>query len=167
LSGERDRHRLFSYLEERFGLSERLFDGYHLFKKRKNWWLLKKSGQMERFLHLKVWRVGLKAFQEVGGFIKPTTRMIQLFGARAEKAVLEISEEDLYGLIKEGRINKDMGIDNGYVILSFRGGVLGLGLLIDGRILSQLPKKDVRFLALSQQPGNPEQIVPLEKAGPQ
>jgi NOL1/NOP2/fmu family ribosome biogenesis protein len=147
LSGERDRHRLFSYLNERFGISEDRFDDYLLFKKRKNWWLLKESNDIERTLQLKVWRIGLKAFQEVGRFIKPTTRMIQLFGHMAEKAILEISEGELIRFIKEGHIETDMKIDNGYVILSFRSRILGLGLLIDDRILSQLPKKDIRFLS--------------------
>ena len=101
---------------------------------------------MERALQLKVWRVGLKGFQEVGRFIKPTTRMIQFFGHGAEKAVLELREEDLSRLTEEGRIQTDMEIENGYVILSFRRKILGLGLLINDVVISQLPKKDVRFL---------------------
>lgn len=109
--------------------------------------MLKKSSEVERALQLKVWRVGLKAFQEVGRFIKPATRMIQLFGHRAEKAVLEIDMDDLNRLRKEGHIEVRMGIDNGYVILSCRSGVLGLGLLIDDRLILQLPKKDIRFLS--------------------
>lgn len=149
MSGKGDRHRLFSYLEKRFGISRHDFDDYLLFKKRKSWWILKESPLIGQITHLKVWRVGFKAFQEVGQFIKPTTRMIQLFGPRASKARLDINEGVFRSLAKGDVIRADMGIDNGYVILSIKGMVLGLGLLIDGAIRSQIPKKEIRFFVLT------------------
>ena len=107
--------------------------------------MLKDSPLVGQVASLKIWRVGFKAFQEVGQFIKPTTRMIQLYGYRAGRAKLDISEGDFRRLARGDKIAVDMGIDNGYVILSIRGMVLGLGLLIDGAIGSQIPKKEIRF----------------------
>jgi NOL1/NOP2/fmu family ribosome biogenesis protein len=149
LAGKGDRSFLFSYLEGRFGISRDNFDDCLLFKKRKNWWILKESPLIGQITHLKVWRVGFKAFQEVGQFVKPTTRMIQLFGPRATRARLDISEGDFRRLARSDEIRADMGIDNGYVILSIKGMVLGLGLLINGAIRSQIPKKEIRFFVLT------------------
>lgn len=72
--------------------------------------------------------------------------MIQVFGHTADKAVLNIAERELEKLSAGDTIPADMGIDNGYVILSLKDRILGLGLLIDGMVRSQLPKKDTRFL---------------------
>jgi NOL1/NOP2/fmu family ribosome biogenesis protein len=143
---EKDRNKLLSYLENRFGIPQTLFDDYLLFKKKKSWWLMKNTPLIEQSSGLKVWRVGLKAFQEVGIYIKPTTRMIQSFGHRALRAFMDITEGDLERLAGGYFIPANMGIDNGYIILAMKGRILGLGLLIDGKVRSQIPKKDTRFM---------------------
>ncbi len=107
---------------------------------------MRDSPNLSRGSHLKVFLVGMKAFQEIGRFIKPTTRMIQIFGNRAKRAKWDILEEDLKKLIAGERVPVNLGIDNGYVILSFRNRILGLGLFIDGAVISQIPKKDTRHL---------------------
>ena len=86
---------------------------------------------------------GLKAFQTVGRYVKPSTRLIQVFGRHAVKAVLEVKADDINIMAEGGHISSDMETDNGYIILSFRGSILGLGLLIDGRVTSQMPRRDL------------------------
>jgi len=86
---------------------------------------------------------GLKAFQDVGRYIKPTTRMIQVFGHHAVKTVMDINADDLKKLAEGNHIFTDMKIDNGYIILSLKGNVLGLGLFIDGMVSSQMPRRDL------------------------
>lgn len=93
--------------------------------------------------HLKVWKTGLKAFQRVGAFLKPTTKMIQVFGAAATRARFDLSEQDIASLLEGKELPGDPEMANGYVILAARGYVLGLGLLIDGKIRSQLPRKSL------------------------
>jgi len=90
---------------------------------------------------------GLKAFQTVGKYIKPTTRMIQVFGHYATRSVLAISADDINRLSEGMQISSDMEVDNGYIILSFKGAALGLGLFIYGRITSQIPRRDLRLFA--------------------
>jgi NOL1/NOP2/fmu family ribosome biogenesis protein len=147
LSGEGDRDYLFRYLEKRFGIPQSLFDDYLLFRKGKNWWLFRRTPLIAKTAQLKVWRVGLKAFQGVGRFIKPTTRMIQLFGHTAKKALIPLTETDLEHLIKGEQIRVKSELSNGYVILSFKKEILGLGLFIDGGVISQMPKKDMRLVS--------------------
>jgi NOL1/NOP2/fmu family ribosome biogenesis protein len=92
---------------------------------------------------LKVWTAGLKAFQIIGKFVKPTTRLIQVFGWNANKSILEIREDDLIRLIKGEPVSYSVSLDNGYVILSFNGAILGLGLYIEGQVRSQIPRRDL------------------------
>lgn len=137
------------YLDQRFGIDSSIFDDYLLLKRNKNWWMLRRSGHITQASSLKVWIAGLKAFQAVGRYIKPTTRMVQIFGRHAVRGVLGITEDDLKKLAEGGHISSDIEMDNGYIILSFKGAVLGLGLLIDGRVISQVPRRDLVLIAES------------------
>ena len=141
-----ERHRLFSYLEERFGIPESIFDDYCLFRRKKAWWLLRNSPLIHSVCRLKVELPGLRAFQRVGHFLKPTTRMIQVFGDQASRARMDIEEGQLREMLSGGFLEFQGTLDNGYMILAIKGRVLGLGILINGRIRSQLPKKSLMFL---------------------
>jgi NOL1/NOP2/fmu family ribosome biogenesis protein len=94
---------------------------------------------------LKITEMGLKAFQKVGAFVKPTTRMIQVFGHAATKARLEIDEKQLRRLLAGEELPIDLNLDKGYVILSIGiNQILGLGLIINGKVRSQIPRKELR-----------------------
>jgi len=88
-----DRHRLFAELENRFGVPEGIFEDYLLFRKKKSWWLLKNTPFIESAAQFKVSIPGLRAFQQINRFVKPTTRFIQIFGRMATKAMLNIERE--------------------------------------------------------------------------
>ncbi|MBW1720866.1 MAG: hypothetical protein JRH13_01465 [Deltaproteobacteria bacterium] len=133
-------------MEDRFGIPRKVFEGYVLLRKGKSWWLLKDSPLLEMARRLKISLAGMRAFNRVGGFIKPTTRLIQVFGKKARKAVLEISKDQLYRLASGERIEADLAVEKGYVILRYKGRALGLGFYANGTVLSQLPKKDLKFL---------------------
>ncbi len=145
LAKEDDRLYLLTYIENRFGIPEALFDDYLLFSTKKSWLLIKRSLQIETASRLKVSKVGLRAFQRIGSFVKPTTRFIQTFGRFASKAKLQINMTQLQTLLGGGEIPVDLKLDNGYVVLAIGANrVLGLGFLINGKIRSQLPKKEIR-----------------------
>ena len=133
-------------MERRFGISENVFDGYLLFKRQRSWWLLIKSPFLQAASRLKVARAGLRAFQRIGKFVKPSTRMIQVFGSLATKARVEIDEDQLEKLVSGEPLHIELEIEDGYVILLFAGHILGLGLLIEGKILSQIPRNEISFL---------------------
>jgi NOL1/NOP2/fmu family ribosome biogenesis protein len=145
LAGEDDRHDLFSYMEGRFGISENVFDGYLLFKRTRSWWLLKNAHFFQSASRLKVAGIGLKAFQRVGKFVKPGTRMIQMFGHLATKARVETDEVQLQKMVGGSPLNVESEIEDGYVILSLGCHILGLGLLIEGKMHSQIPRKELNF----------------------
>ena len=101
---------------------------------------------MERVSHLKVSNIGLRAFNEVQEFVKPTTRLIQVFGRLATKGVHPIDEEQLADLCDGKTLSGPADTQDGYIILSLNDQPLGLGLLIKGTIRSQLPRKDFLFI---------------------
>lgn len=82
--------------------------------------------------------------------------MIQYFGQEATKARLGINEEQLLNLLAGDSIAVDLDLDDGYVILDLgKRWILGLGLLINGRVRSQLPRKELRAIMVKE---NPSQI---------
>jgi NOL1/NOP2/fmu family ribosome biogenesis protein len=145
LASEDERHHLFGYLKERFGIPEDIFKEYLLFRRKKSWQLIKNVNQVVYASILKVSKVGVRAFQKVGAYVRPTTRMIQVFGHRATKARLEIDEEQLSMLLKGEQLSVDLAVDRGYVILTLKDNrILGLGFFVNGRVRSQISRKELR-----------------------
>ena len=95
---------------------------------------------------MKVCQVGMRAFQQVGQHIKPTTRFVQVFGMLATKAVLPLDAYSLQRIVKGETMSVDLRLENGYIILCYKDYALGVGLFIDGGVLAQLPKKETLFL---------------------
>ncbi len=140
-----ERHKLFGYMEDRFGIPEKLFDDYLLFKRQKSWTIMKNCPYIFSAAMFKVSRVGLKAFQKVGAFVKPTTRLIQTFGHAAIRAKIEINEEQLQRLQNKEDLPMDLDLKKGYVILSLgKNMILGFGFYGHGKIKSQIPLKELR-----------------------
>jgi len=150
LAERADQRRIFSYLEQRFGISQTHFADYLLFRSRKSWFLITNTAYVFSVSQLKVSQAGLRAFQRVGEFLKPTTRFIQAFGRLATRAKLHIDLPQLQALLEGKKIHVDISLDNGYVILAVgENRVLGLGLYIDHMVSSQLPRKEIRDAMLS------------------
>jgi hypothetical protein len=141
-----DRHRLYSYLKTRFGIPVQTFDGYLLFKRKKSWWLIRDTPLVEQISHLKVSIIGMRAFNQIQEFVKPTTKLIQVFGRLATKGVYSIDNVQLNLLLNGKTLPGLTDDEDGYIILSFKNQPIGLGLLIKGTIRSQLPRKDFLFI---------------------
>lgn len=94
--------------------------------------------------------VGMKAFQKVGAFIKPTTRFTQAFGSKATKSRVDLSGPQVQSLLRKGAMELEggRGLEDGYVILCLGDYVLGLGLLIRGKLISQIPRKHLPYYGI-------------------
>jgi len=145
LASRDDRLALLAYLEIRFGVRPELFEDYLFFRKQKSWWIFRKTPLLADVSRMKISRMGVKAFQQVGRFIKPTTRFIQTFGHHASKARLVVEEGQLLEIMEGKGFDVDLGIDPGYVILSLgERRVVGLGLYVNGLLRSQISKKALK-----------------------
>lgn len=146
-----DRQGIFLYVERRFGISQMHFADYLLLRKKKSWFLIRNTPHMSSASQLKVSQAGVRAFQRVGHFLKPTTRFIQTFGRWATHARFPIDRTQLDALLEGNKIHVDIPLDNGYVILTIGDDrVLGIGLYINGMISSQLPRKEIRDAMLQE-----------------
>jgi NOL1/NOP2/fmu family ribosome biogenesis protein len=68
-----------------------------------------------------------------------------MFGQTATRATLEINKQELRDLVEGKFLPVAMDDENGYVILSIESRILGLGLLIDGSIRTQIPHKEIMY----------------------
>jgi hypothetical protein len=141
---EDERRLLFAYLEERFGIHESVFAGFDVFSRRKTWWLLRKTAGMNLPVRLRVSQVGLKAFDQVGKYLKPATWMIQVFGHHATKGVYHVNDGEFERLLKGEPLNVDSAMEEGFVILRLREHVLGVGLLSQGKITSRIRQSEAK-----------------------
>jgi hypothetical protein len=141
---EDERGVLFAYLEERFGIHESVFADFDLFSRRKTWWLLRKTVSKNLPVRLKVSQVGLKAFDRVGKYLKPSTWMIQIFGHHATKGIYPLTDGELERLLKGEPLSVDSAMDEGFVILRLGEHVLGVGLLSQGKITSRIRRSEAQ-----------------------
>ena len=139
-------------MERRFGIPERLFDDFLLLKRKTRYRLLRRSPFLHVAAQLKISTAGLKAFHLIGRYIKPTTRFIQLFGRTASGAKLNLVYSQLQKISRGEAIPIHTDLENGYVILCMDNRPLGLGLLIDGMLRSQIPTKDRHFFLNEKRP---------------
>lgn len=140
-----ERDFLLTYLKDRFGIARGEFKEFLFFRKKKSWWIFRNTPQLTAVSRLKISRMGMKAFQKVGQFLKPTTRFIQIFGCSAAKAVLIISEAQLFRLLEGEGLSLDLEFDQGYVILKLdEKRVVGLGLYVNGTVRSQISGKALK-----------------------
>jgi NOL1/NOP2/fmu family ribosome biogenesis protein len=139
-----ERRLLFAYLEERFGIHESVFTDFDLFSRRKTWWLLRKKVSMNLPVRLKVSQVGLKAFDRVGKYLKPSTWMIQIFGHHATKGIYHLTVREFETLLKGDPLNVDSAMEEGFVILRLGEHVLGVGLLSQGKITSRIRRSEAQ-----------------------
>ena len=143
-ANEDERRLLFGYLEDRFGIRANIFADFDLFGRRKSWWLLRKTVGVSLPVRLKVTQVGLKAFDKVGNYLKPATRMMQLFGHHATKGFWQISEGDFERLLRGEPLKVESTMEDGFVILRLGEHVLGMGLLLQGMITSRIRKSEAQ-----------------------
>lgn len=153
----KEKKQLLAYMSERFGLSESVFAGYSFFKtKRKHYICTSECLRDELFS--KAETAGI-AFARPNKQLKPTTDMLQIFGADAKKNFIELSKEDAEGFIRgedikfEGRAGNaaptdktdqashaEAEIEEGYIIVKFNSKVLGCANLSQGFLKNLVPR---------------------------
>ncbi|MCF8062815.1 MAG: hypothetical protein K9M82_09885, partial [Deltaproteobacteria bacterium] len=121
MAEEDERHRILAYMEERFGVPQAVFDAFLLFRRGNTWRLLRKSPHLDKARRLRVEAVGIKAFHRIRAFLKPTTRLIQIFGRHATRARVELPREALSALARGEELPLKRDLENGYVILTLDG----------------------------------------------
>lgn len=138
------------YLEERFGIPPEAFERHALLLRGEHLCAVREEAA-ELWDTLDGVQAGLKLLKLTGsGGYKPSTRGMQVFGGSATRNTFDLSDDDLRGLVEGRSLPGPEG--KGFVLLRHRGSIVGVGLLREGRLLSQLPRSLTMHLRLPPRP---------------
>lgn len=132
-----DRAEVAELMESRFGIPPAAFENVSFYRKGRNVWAF----SLPDIPDLRCESVGLRFLSVRGKVPKPTTYALQLFGHLATKNSVDLSAEEAEKFMAGDRQRLEAGVEDGYVVVSYRGGVLGCGLYVRGELVSQLPKE--------------------------
>ena len=134
-----DRKAILAYFEERFGIPEEAFDGFRLLKKGRTIWAVKDGPGLDQLLkELKVEAAGVPLIRVRTAMRKPTTAGLRLW--QATRNVIDLDDEALEEFLNRGVLLKTFPAESGYVVVRWRGKILGCGLYSKGKLRSQIPK---------------------------
>jgi NOL1/NOP2/fmu family ribosome biogenesis protein len=72
--------------------------------------------------------------------LKPTTFGMQVLGGHATRNVIDLGDEQAKLLINGGSLSTDLEADNGFVLVRWRGFVVGVGFYKRPVLKSQIPR---------------------------
>jgi len=125
----------------RFAIPEFAFSGYCFFRKARSIWAISDS----ELPHLSYEAIGMRIMNCKDRPWKPTTCALQIFGRHATKNVMHLQSEPARFFLEGKSQEVDPAIagdcESGYVVVFYRGDVLGCGLYSHGKLVSQIPKE--------------------------
>jgi NOL1/NOP2/fmu family ribosome biogenesis protein len=121
----------------RFGIPEYVFDGYQFFRKAQSVWIISDSD----LPRLSYETLGMRMMSLKDRPWKPTTSALQIFGKHASKNLAHLDGEQARVFLAGGSQPFESGSEPGYVVVFYRGEVLGCGLYSHGKLVSQIPKE--------------------------
>lgn len=140
-------HSVLRYLEERFGIPAGVLEGHRLFRRGGYVWAVRPEAA-DLCGELRVAGGGLRLVREMGpGRYKPATRGIQAFGGRACRNVLDVQDGQLRALIQGQALPAPEGM-RGFILVRWKGQVLGVALVRNGQIQGQFPRALTEHLRL-------------------
>ena len=135
-----DQNQVLGFFRDRFGFPQSVFANYHLFRRGPTVWLLSKDERLADLASLQVKSVGLPLLRWKKTHLKPTTVSLQLFGSYADKNIVSLTPGQLHALVEKKEIQGEFGISPGYVIIVAETIIIGCGLYVPGRLISQFPR---------------------------
>ena len=141
--GKAGRREVVAWWAERFCVPEEVFEPYEFFITGKGTiWALRRSERAPRGVEgLRYEALGMVIMRKGKLGWKPTTNAIQVFGRYARKNVVELGEAQMRAFVAGEAVRGPFpGLEEGYVVVCYRGIPLGCGLYRRGVLLSQVPK---------------------------
>jgi NOL1/NOP2/fmu family ribosome biogenesis protein len=127
--------------DSRFGIPVEAFSGYRFFKKANSIWAIS-DVELPR---LSYEAIGMRIMNCKDRPWKPTTAALQVFGKYAARNLVHLDADSarifLGGKSQEVGEAAAMECEPGYVVVFYRGEVLGCGLYSHGLLVSQIPKE--------------------------
>jgi len=143
---DEERKEVLQYLEDRFGIEAFHFENYEILRGVSNFWLFPKTVYLEKLKNLQVQTVGLLFLRKVSKYLKPTSVFLQRFGYLAKKNIVSLPEEILSILKEKNKVEIELPLEPGYIILKDKHWILGCGLYLPGKLFSYLEPKVLKNL---------------------
>ncbi|VVB68443.1 RNA-binding PUA-like domain of methyltransferase RsmF [uncultured archaeon] len=132
-----DRSEVAELWHSRFGIPNNEFDGFQFFRKAQSIWAISDSDLPQ----LSYEALGMRIMSLKDCHWKPTTSALQIYGRHASKSLVHLDEEQFRVFLAGGSQPIQSDSEPGYVVVFYRGDVLGCGLYSHGKLVSQLPKE--------------------------
>ncbi|HPS92658.1 MAG TPA: hypothetical protein PKV33_10905 [Methanothrix sp.] len=123
--------------QERFAVPEQEFSGYRFFRKAKSIW----AASDVDLPALSYESIGMRIMNCKDRPWKPTTSALQVFGRFASKNTMDLTSDEAKIFLEGGTQSIESGCEAGYVVVFYRGDILGCGLYSHGKLVSQMPKE--------------------------
>lgn len=139
----------------RFGIEEQAFLGLQFFQKAHSIWAISDIN----LPRLSYEALGMRIMNMKSTPWKPATSALQIFGGHATKNLVHLNEDQaLVFLSSESQISPSY-LEPGYVVVFYRGDVLGCGLYSHGKLVSQIPNERRMAGFVEKSPGFVESEV--------
>lgn len=138
---EVERKEILAYFFHRFGIPRAAFDGFRFLKEKKTLYAAADVPGLENILEkLKVEAAGVPLLRLDSSLWKPTTAGLRLFAEQASRNILELDDNRLEAFFEQGGMEGPLPLEPGYVILRWKGMILGCGLYGQSGLRSQIPE---------------------------
>ena len=142
---EIERKEILAYFSVRFGIPGTSFDGFRFLKEKKTIYVASDAPELDPILEkLKVEAVGVPLLRLDSSLWKPTTAGLQLIAEQAYRNIMELDGDLLEAFLRQGGMEGPLPLDPGYVILRWKGDILGCGLYGKKGLRSQIPDERLR-----------------------
>lgn len=141
-ASEAERREILDYFSLRFGIPEKAFEGFCFLKGGRKIWVVRDHPELEKILQeMKAESAGIPLLRTKASSWKPTTAGLHLFGRHATRNVIDLGEDLLRDFLNRENIEGPFSLEPGFVIVRWRGKVLGCAVYGKGRLRSQIPQK--------------------------
>jgi len=125
-------------LSERFGIPTEVFERLSALEDQET--VFVGTPEVMEFDEVRPMRRGIRLARIYPYSVKPTTFGMQVLGALATRNVVELDDEQAKLLINGGSLNMEAEADNGFVLLRWKGFVVGVGFYKRPVLKSQIPR---------------------------
>ncbi len=126
------------FLRNRFGLPEEWLQGLETVTEQATVFI--GTPEVIRFNAVKPLRRGLRLCRIFPHSVKPTTFAMQLLGRKATANQIEVDEQQAKQLINGGTVETAADVENGFVLISWRSFIIGVGIYKRPVLKSCIPR---------------------------
>ena len=123
---------------ERFGIPREVFDRLAAVEDQET--IFVGTPEVMEFDAVRPMRRGIRLARVYPYSLKPTTFGMQVLGGQATRNVIDVIDEQAKLLINGGALSIDVEADNGFVLIRWRGLVVGVGFYKRPVLKSQIPR---------------------------